>query len=168
MPKGRSELKEPARRFFESRKLCVCVKDTEKQVVYQNKACLECCGDMTSQACEKSCMRCYHFNNSSPEREEGTQYFPNELIEGELYDVLFINDGENLTTFLYPVGSRQKADLKQIAEYDLTKRELEVIRLVIEGNSNTNIAEKLFVSKATVKKHLNNIYKKLPSDVFSR
>ena len=163
-------MKEPARRFFESRKLCVCVKDEEKRVLYQNEACLQLCGDMSARNCDKdkNCMRCYSFNDAAPAREEGTQYYPNELIEDEYYDVLFINDGENLTTLLYPLRRKQQADIRQAAEYDLTKREQEVVRLVIEGHNNTAIAKKLFVSKATVKKHLNNIYKKLPAGVFPR
>ncbi|MDP6058041.1 MAG: LuxR C-terminal-related transcriptional regulator [Pirellulaceae bacterium] len=161
-------MKEPARRFFELRKLCVCVKDQEKRVVYQNKACLNLCGDMSSLSCDKNCMRCYHFNNEAPDREEGTQYYPNEFIEGEYYDILFVNDGENVTTFLYPLKGRQEADVRHISEYDLTKREQEIIRMVIEGHTNTVIAKKLYVSKATVKKHLNNIYKKLPADLFPR
>lgn len=48
----------------------------------------------------------------------------------------------------------------------LTDRELEILRLVARGLSNREIAETLFVTLGTVKKHLNNIFSKL--DVKSR
>ena len=43
----------------------------------------------------------------------------------------------------------------------LTKREVEVLNLVIEGNSSKQVAEQLYVSKRTVDFHLANIYDKL-------
>lgn len=43
----------------------------------------------------------------------------------------------------------------------LTKRELEVLTLVIEGNSSKDVADTLYVSKRTVDFHLANIYDKL-------
>ena len=43
----------------------------------------------------------------------------------------------------------------------LTKRELEVLTLVIEGRSSKEVADMLFVSKRTVDFHLANIYDKL-------
>ncbi len=43
----------------------------------------------------------------------------------------------------------------------LTKRELEVLRLVAEGLNNQTIAERLFVSDHTVHRHLANILRKL-------
>jgi LuxR family maltose regulon positive regulatory protein len=48
----------------------------------------------------------------------------------------------------------------------LTERELEVLSLLAGGLKNKEIAEKLFVSTDTVKKHLYNLYQKL--DVHSR
>jgi DNA-binding NarL/FixJ family response regulator len=43
----------------------------------------------------------------------------------------------------------------------LTARELEVLGLVGDGLSNTEIASRLFVSVATVKTHINSIFAKL-------
>jgi ATP/maltotriose-dependent transcriptional regulator MalT len=43
----------------------------------------------------------------------------------------------------------------------LTKRELEVLTLVIEGRSSKDVADALYVSKRTVDFHLANIYDKL-------
>jgi DNA-binding NarL/FixJ family response regulator len=43
----------------------------------------------------------------------------------------------------------------------LTARELEVLRLIAEAMSNAQIAHRLFITEATVKRHLTNIYAKL-------
>jgi len=43
---------------------------------------------------------------------------------------------------------------------DLTPREIEVLGLVGEGLSNRAIAQRLFVSEATVKTHINNLFAK--------
>ena len=43
----------------------------------------------------------------------------------------------------------------------LTAREQEILDLVAEGRTNAEIAERLWVSFRTVKKHLDNIYAKL-------
>jgi DNA-binding NarL/FixJ family response regulator len=48
----------------------------------------------------------------------------------------------------------------------LTRRELEVLRLVAEGHSNAQLARMLWVTEQTVKFHLSNIYRKL--DVANR
>lgn len=44
---------------------------------------------------------------------------------------------------------------------DLTKRELEVLKLLAVGMYNKEIAEKLNISERTVKNHVSNIFKKL-------
>jgi DNA-binding CsgD family transcriptional regulator len=43
----------------------------------------------------------------------------------------------------------------------LTPREREILAMVAGGGSNKEIANSLFVSAATVRKHLENIYAKL-------
>jgi DNA-binding NarL/FixJ family response regulator len=44
---------------------------------------------------------------------------------------------------------------------DLTPRELEVLRLIARGHSNADIAAELVTSMATVKTHVNRIFRKL-------
>ncbi len=52
------------------------------------------------------------------------------------------------------------------AQDPLSERELEVLRHVSQGLSNQEIADKLFISAGTVKRHMSNIYQKL--DVHNR
>jgi DNA-binding NarL/FixJ family response regulator len=46
----------------------------------------------------------------------------------------------------------------------LTDRELEVLQLIVNGNSNADIAEKLYITVGTVKTHVRNILNKLSVD----
>ncbi len=55
-------------------------------------------------------------------------------------------------------------DLKFVQDGEiepLTAREKEILKMVSQGASNNDIAEKLFVREVTVKTHLNSIFKKL-------
>ena len=54
-----------------------------------------------------------------------------------------------------------KAATEPAQDEGLTSRELEVLRLMVHGDSNPDIAEKLFVSRSTVKFHVSNILMKL-------
>ena len=50
---------------------------------------------------------------------------------------------------------------QDLAEF--SKREIDIIKLIGNGLNNTEIAEKLFISPLTVKKHRNNILAKSDS-----
>ena len=49
----------------------------------------------------------------------------------------------------------------RLTQVQLTRRELEVLRLLSDGNSNKEIAAKLFISESTVKLHVNSLFEKL-------
>ena len=46
-------------------------------------------------------------------------------------------------------------------EWGLTEREIEILRALAAGDSNKQMAEKLWLSAHTIKYHLTNIYRKL-------
>ncbi|WEV50386.1 helix-turn-helix transcriptional regulator [Lactobacillus sp. ESL0700] len=48
--------------------------------------------------------------------------------------------------------------------YKMTKRESEILRLVLKGKKNQEIADELFISVGTVKSHIYSIFKKLEVD----
>jgi DNA-binding NarL/FixJ family response regulator len=46
-------------------------------------------------------------------------------------------------------------------QHPLTDRELQVLRLLVAGNTNKSIANELFLSERTIDRHVSNIYTKL-------
>ena len=60
-----------------------------------------------------------------------------------------------------PAGQEGDKLLHRETAGGLTVRELEVLRLVASGNSNTEIAHRLVLSDKTVARHLTNIFTKL-------
>ncbi len=48
-----------------------------------------------------------------------------------------------------------------MASSELTAREMEVLELIVKGQSNKEIGATLKISEATVKSHVNNILSKL-------
>jgi NarL family two-component system response regulator LiaR len=60
----------------------------------------------------------------------------------------------------------QTAAEEDIPDYNLTKREMEVLVLLVEGLNNPEIAERLVVSRATAKAHVSHILGKM--DVSNR
>jgi len=65
--------------------------------------------------------------------------------------------------------ARQRAQLEarlRKERFSLTRRELEIVAAVAAGESNKEIAERLAISKDTIKHHLSNVFDK--TGVFSR
>ena len=58
------------------------------------------------------------------------------------------------------IPKMEKED-KEKNDFALSGREIEILRLTIDGYSYKQIATKIFLSPNTVKKHLSNIYQKL-------
>jgi len=59
------------------------------------------------------------------------------------------------------VAARLMGQMRAPAEEKLSAREIEVLQLVAEGSSNSEIAKRLHISQATVKSHLIHIFGKL-------
>lgn len=67
---------------------------------------------------------------------------------------------------LAPVIASRLLDRMRAPQVSLSSREIEVLELVASGRSNTEVADRLFISETTVKSHLAHIFSKL--DVTSR
>lgn len=59
-----------------------------------------------------------------------------------------------------PLPSQEERMNAFIQKHELSLRETEVLNLIIDGASNSEISEKLFISENTVKFHVRNILKK--------
>jgi len=72
---------------------------------------------------------------------------------------------KNLLMLAHPGADKKEAEDeavdKMTSEYELTPREIEVLKSVCSGLSNKEIAEQLVLTVGTVKLHLNRIYSKL-------
>jgi DNA-binding NarL/FixJ family response regulator len=72
---------------------------------------------------------------------------------------------QSFQTSIYHAGSRLRQPEPDPVGAEvttgLTKREVEILRLVAEGYSNSQLAKMLWVTEQTVKFHLSNIYRKL-------
>lgn len=75
------------------------------------------------------------------------------IVDGEIY----------IQPSLIPALNAKRIEKKEDENKidDLTKRELEVLKLLAVGMYNKEIAEKLNISERTVKNHVSNIFKKL-------
>ncbi len=62
------------------------------------------------------------------------------------------------------INRLSEEDNEMMLTYPLTERELEVLRLIVDGCSNAQIAEKLYITVGTVKTHVRNILNKLCAD----
>jgi DNA-binding CsgD family transcriptional regulator len=58
-------------------------------------------------------------------------------------------------------GESESRFIKTIGDIPLTKRELEIVKVIAEDKSNLEIAEKLFISIRTVETHRKNVMQKL-------
>ena len=79
-----------------------------------------------------------------------------------------VHSGENyIDNSMVPLMNERIAQEKERSEEDkLTRREIEVLKLLAEGLFNKEIAYKLSISEKTVKNHVSNIFKKI--GVFDR
>ncbi|HUZ70688.1 MAG TPA: response regulator transcription factor [Candidatus Saccharimonadales bacterium] len=66
---------------------------------------------------------------------------------------------QRLVTAVLEVQPSRAAPAESLA-HDLSPREIEVLKLIAAGLSNTEIAAALFLSSATVKTHINRIFSK--------
>jgi DNA-binding NarL/FixJ family response regulator len=62
--------------------------------------------------------------------------------------------------------AERAGDAEWAADVGLTEREREILQLVSDGESNADVARKLWITEQTVKFHLSNVYRKL--DVSNR
>ncbi|GGD97310.1 response regulator [Paenibacillus nasutitermitis] len=99
-------------------------------------------------------------------RAGALSYVLKNVQAGDLADI--IRKARGGEAFLHPrVATRVVQELREERKdipnlfNDLTDRELEVLRLIAQGNANAAIAQALGISEQTVKGHVSNILGKL-------
>jgi len=109
------------------------------------------------------------------------------LAEPEGYVRTFVDEGEPMASLLrralsqgiapnyvarllaaFGEEARPAAPAMESLLEPLSERELEVLRLVVAGLSNPEIAEELVIAVSTVKSHINHIYGKLAVETRTR
>lgn len=146
---------------FTDRDLGVCIKDTEGKVLEQNELCLKVCGNCVGQVCTVACMALYEKDKSRRWDNWGSHIYENSYAHDGFYDITLLRSNTHMITFLQPLKEKYQKALNYYKDANLTKRETEILSFIIKGVSNTDICNKISVSKATIKTHINNIYKKV-------
>ena len=93
-----------------------------------------------------------HRSARSP--EEAATTLQNEVRAGRFAQ-------ETVQAVLKAAGHSVRAPKRQKAPGDLTPREIEVLRLIAQGQTNRQTAQQLSVAEKTVGHHVQNIYSKL-------
>ena len=76
--------------------------------------------------------------------------------------IFTIYSGEDyIDKAMLPVMNETVRNTTKVSDEKLTKRELEVLKLLSEGLYNKEIAYRLSISEKTVKNHVSNIFKKI-------
>ncbi len=94
---------------------------------------------------------------------EGYLLKASELVQiKKAIDTLY-NNGNHIEPSLIPALNKALLDRskQQSAVRNLTRREMEVLKLVALGSFNKEIADRLNISERTVKNHVSNIFKKI-------
>lgn len=105
------------------------------------------------------CICLYRTRDAGDFTEE--EMFMLELLKDHLSNRLAIQCGvllpPNGEAVNDPVADREK----KLLDYGLTRRETEIVLLLLDGVSREDISEQLFIAPNTLKKHVLHIYKKL-------
>ena len=86
-------------------------------------------------------------------------YLPKEAAEGQLLEAIRVAAGGG--TYLEPQLGARLAATASVTPPELTGRELEVLRLIARGQTNREVAERLFLSVRTVETHRARLQRKL-------
>jgi len=102
-----------------------------------------------------------HYEITVPLPPRGREYRALTLFRDAGQD--FSERERLLLTLLRPhlYAMRRRVEHRQAGVPELSPRQWEVLRFVAEGDTNAEIARRLFVAESTVRKHLENIYERL-------
>lgn len=100
-------------------------------------------------------------------RAGASGYLPKNISQKELLDAIdsIYNGGDyfsdTISNMILKSYVRKTRNTEDYTEELLSKRELEILKLFAEGNTNSEISDRLFISIRTVESHKNHIMQKL-------
>ena len=148
------------------KKLGICIKAKDTTVEYQNSKCQEICGNQLGIKCEKGCvLKLDAEKNSEKSAQTGFRLYRNKSVDNQIVDSVVAQDGEKIVTLLLNSEEFILSQMNLIRNYSLSPSELAIMKKFLKGHTHSEIAGQLFISKSTLRTHLNNIYKKLPADL---
>lgn len=88
---------------------------------------------------------------------------PKKVIEAihDVYKGEGVIDGQAIKTLMKHFSKPVQSPIPDFSKYNLTKREKEIAKLLMEGHSYKEIASESFISMATLNTHIRNLYEKL-------
>lgn len=149
----------------------IIVLDNSFKAIHYNYLALEYCREITGQQMEKCSID--SLVNILKTRLVFKTFTSNTYLYASIQNYSFkivpfavpnFNGGFNTCYTAYLTNNQyaNTIDYIKLEElFKLTKREYEIILLISQGYSNKRIAEDLYLSKHTVKTHIQNIFKKM-------
>lgn len=163
------------------------VLDDDWNLLYANQKAEEYCRKLTGSSLQKEhnpavphllLEDCFALREDSRMAPSDWRVFPKYRVLEDIHSKPFSVHSRVLPKTINPDGRALFAvSIEQLAEdqtklppgddeklksvYRLSEREVEVVCRVCEGLRNSEIAERLFISEITVKKHIQNIFDKM-------
>ena len=141
--------------YLINEEIYLSIEDEVKQICNSNKI-KEFCEKVAKIYENKNRMQAIKIYNMTENYEKVV-----ELLKEQIEEDLVDNENDILKKYAQNLGNRIELNCIEKKQSKLTKAELKVLYLIDEGLSNADIAEKLYITKATVKTHINHIYIKL-------
>lgn len=141
--------------------LVVCVKDSNAVVLEQNAACIRLCGNRVATECHIGCMELFENDSSQQWQDWGSRIYKNRFLHNQYFDVTMISTSNRIVTVLQSLYDKYRQALAYYSGFSLSRRETQIMEMVIRGMPNQEISETLFISVSTLRTHLKNIYNKV-------
>lgn len=93
--------------------------------------------------------------------ESGFKTIKHLRPEAPMVEAVLVNDGTTLTTLLFDASENIRKCMTQMESIGLSRTESEIVKSALQGFTNQEIADKFFISKKTLRTHLNNVYRKM-------
>lgn len=153
----------------------VLVFDDQFKIISYNKTGIERMNDITHEKgiSEMSCALAAIIREMmANEAKSGQNLTIYKLMDNYIIELLINREldeyGNIITNYIVFVygkawfGSILTLSADEVIDhYDLTEREKQLVSLILQGCSNLQISEKLFISTYTVKEHIKSIFRKM-------